>query len=115
MSLSLDMDEHVKSAVTDGLRSRGLDVLTVQEGGFGRSSDPDVLQRATDLDRLLFTQDDDFLAIAHDWQQSGRLFAGAAYAHQLDLTIGQAVRQLELICNVMTAEVVRNTILYLPL
>ena len=30
MSLRLFMDEHVKSAVTEGLRQRGYDVLTAQ-------------------------------------------------------------------------------------
>ncbi len=33
MSLSLYMDENVPIAITEGLRMRGVDVLTVQEDG----------------------------------------------------------------------------------
>jgi hypothetical protein len=31
VSLAVYMDEHVHSAITEGLRNRGVDVLTVQE------------------------------------------------------------------------------------
>ena len=76
MSLALYMDEHVKSAVTASLRQRGIDVLTVQEDGFAERDDDEILSRATELERVLFTQDDDFLVIAHTWQTSGRQFSG---------------------------------------
>ena len=35
MSVELYMDVHVRRVVTDGLRSRGVDVLTAQEDGAG--------------------------------------------------------------------------------
>jgi len=70
------MDVHVPSAVTAGLRRRGVDVLTSQEDGTREADDAALLQRATDLGRVLFTQDDDLLAIASQWQQEAREFAG---------------------------------------
>lgn len=40
MSVKLYMDVHVRRAVTDGLRLRGVDVLTAQEDGAGEFDDP---------------------------------------------------------------------------
>jgi predicted nuclease of predicted toxin-antitoxin system len=51
------MDVHVPAAITDGLRLRGVDVLTAQEDGTGEFFDSDLLDRATALGRVLFTQD----------------------------------------------------------
>ena len=59
MSVKLYMDVHVKRAVTDGLRRRGVDVLAAQEDGATGLEDADLLDRATALGRVLFNQDDD--------------------------------------------------------
>ena len=61
MSISLYMDQHVPRAITIGLRIRGVDVLTVFEDGASEWIDTDVLDRASELGRVVFTQDDDFL------------------------------------------------------
>lgn len=114
MSIPLYMDVHVKLTVTQGLRLRGIDVLTAQEDGCAELPDDELLERATSLGRLIFTQDEDFLAIASEWQESGRRFFGVAYSHQMAITVGQAITQLELVCKVMTADELQN-ILYLPL
>ncbi len=68
MSVRLYMDGHVSRAVTEGLRLRGVDVLTAQEDGAGGLADPALLDRATELERVLFTQDDDLLREAK-WRQ----------------------------------------------
>lgn len=56
------MDVQVPLAITEGLRRRGVDVVTAQEDGSGLLEDPELLDRATVLGRLLFTQDEDFLS-----------------------------------------------------
>jgi hypothetical protein len=45
------MDEHVPRAITEGLKIRGIDVLTVQEDGLRGISDKELLDRATLLGR----------------------------------------------------------------
>ncbi|MFZ0548719.1 MAG: DUF5615 family PIN-like protein [Candidatus Promineifilaceae bacterium] len=62
--IALYMDVHVHRAITNGLRLRGVDVLTAQEDGYRTASDAQLLDRATDLNRVLFSQDDDLLAEA---------------------------------------------------
>jgi len=72
----LYMDVHVRRAVTVGLRLRGIDVRTAQEDGFARASDSELLDRATELARIVFTQDDDFLREAAERQARLQYFTG---------------------------------------
>lgn len=115
MSIKLYMDVHVRRAVTDGLRLRGVDVLTAQEDGAGALTDPQLLSRATALGRVLFSQDDDLLREAQKRQHSGEVFAGVVYAHQLNISIGQCIDDLELIAQLTEAEEWLNKLAYLPL
>jgi hypothetical protein len=63
-----------------GLRLRGVEVLTAQEDGTSRLADPDLLNRATELGRVLFSQDEDLLREATLRQRQGTSFAGAVCA-----------------------------------
>lgn len=112
--LLLCMDHHVPSPITAGLRQRGVDVLTAEEDGAAALDDDSLLDRATALGRVLFTRDKDLLAIAHLCQQSGREFAGVAYAHQLRASIGEVIRDLELLAKVFEPDDMRNRVEYLP-
>lgn len=115
MSVALYMDEHVHSKITAALRSRGTDVLTAQEDGMDGRPDPQLLARATALARVVFTHDEDFLAIAAEWQQAARHFAGVVYAHELRLTIGECVRDLEVIAFAGEPRDFADRVEYLPL
>lgn len=57
------MDEHVPKAVSEGLRQRGVDVLTVQKAGLLSASDEEHLKFAIEKGRVIFTQDADFLRL----------------------------------------------------
>lgn len=115
MSIKLYFDVHVRAAVTDGLRVRGVDVLTAQEDDSATMDDPDLLDRAGDLGRVIFTQDQDFLLEAHRRQTSGGFFVGVIYGHQLHVTVGQCVTDLELLAKIYEPEDMANTVEYLPL
>ena len=109
MSLPLYVDHHVRGAVTKGLRRCGIDVRTALEDGRADAPDEELLTRAMELGRIVFTQDDDFLAIADAWQRVGRHFAGVVYAHQLRVTVGQIVADLRLILEASTADELRDS------
>jgi predicted nuclease of predicted toxin-antitoxin system len=109
------MDVHVPAAITHGLVLRGVDVLTAQLDGTTRLSDPALLDRASALGRVLFSQDEDLLAEAARRQRSGRPFAGLIYAHQLAITIGKATNDLELLAQAGKPEDFANRVEYLPL
>jgi predicted nuclease of predicted toxin-antitoxin system len=115
MTVRLYMDVHVRPAVTDGLSLRDVDVVTAQEDGKGESEDPEILDRATALARVLFTQDDDLLREAKVRQARGEVFAGLIYAHQLNITIGQCVADLELIAKATDPSEWISKTVYFPL
>jgi hypothetical protein len=80
------MDEHVHRAITTSLRLRGVDVLTAQDDGRRHVPDHVLLDRATELLRILFSQDEDLLAEANHRQRELIPFAGVVYAHQLQVS-----------------------------
>jgi predicted nuclease of predicted toxin-antitoxin system len=94
VTVALYMDVHVPRAITNGLRIRGVDVLTAQQDGFRQAADERLLDRAGELGRVLFSQDDDLLAEAKRRQVEGVQFTGVIYAHQMRITIGQCVHIL---------------------
>lgn len=84
-------DEHVANAVIRGLRERGIDVLGVVEAAMRGASDEQHLVFAREQQRVIFTQDADFLRLA----ASGFNHAGIVYAPQRT-AIGEIIRGLVL-------------------
>ena len=114
MGVTLYMDVHVPGPITRQLRLRGVDVLTAQEDGRDAIPDEQVLARATDLERVLFTQDVRFRVEVENWQRQGHEFAGLLFGPQLGGTIGQYVEDLELIAKASEPDEWRNVVQFLP-
>ena len=114
MPVPLYMDVHVPQPITDQLRHRGVDVLTAIEDGARELADAELLQRAGELGRVILTQDLRFKGLAQEWQRQGRPFAGLIFGHQMRGTIGQFVKDLELIARASEAEEWLNAVEYLP-
>ena len=115
MPIKLYLDHHVPRAIALGLRLRDVDVITAYEDGAHELSDPELLDRATSLYCVLFTQDDDLLVEATKRQQSGIYFRGVIYAHQRAISIGQCVLDLQIITEVSSEADVANQVIFLPL
>ena len=98
-----------------GLRKHcGVDVITAEEDGSERLDDDLLLSRATSQGRVLFSQDQDLLTITRQRLDTGRDFSGLVYAHHLGISIGQAVRDLELIAKILDLSDMRNHVENLP-
>lgn len=115
MALAFYMDHHVPRSITVGLRLRGVDVLTAYEDGRSELDDPQLLDRATELERVLFTQDDDLLVEASRRQKEDTFFHDVIYAHQLRVSIGSCIRDLELIAKAGEPDDIINRFQFLPL
>lgn len=115
MSVGLYMDVHVPAAITRGLLLRNVDVLTAQLDGTTELEDPTLLDRATELGRVLFSQDEDLLAEASKRQRGAQHFGGVIFAHQLGITIGRAINDLEILAQAGSPEDFANRVEYLPL
>jgi hypothetical protein len=109
------MDVHVQRQITIGLRLRAVDVLTAQEDGSDTLDDPPLLDRATVLRRAVFTRDEDFLVEATRRLREGLSFATVIYAHQLRVSIGQCISDLEIFAKAASSDEVTDRIVFLPL
>jgi predicted nuclease of predicted toxin-antitoxin system len=115
MALAFYMDHNVPSAITDGLRLRGVDVITAYEDAAHELDDTILLDRAFAMQRIVFTRDRDFLIEGTRRQRSGVPFYGIIYAHQQDVSIGVCIEQLELIAKVGQLKDVLDVVTFLPI
>ena len=114
MAARLYFDVHIDKAIHDQLKLRGVDVLRAQDDNSARLLDEELLQHATDLGRITFTQDIRFKALAEEWQREGRRFSGLIFGNQLGVTIGTYVKDLELIAKATDPAEWENVIQHLP-
>jgi len=113
--VGLYLDHNVRRAIAIGLRKRGVDVVTALEDQHAASRDDVVLVRTTELGRVLFSHDDDLLAITAQWLRVGRRFAGLAFAQQTEITVAEAIRDLELLAKTSELAMTENQVVFLPL
>jgi hypothetical protein len=73
-----------------------------------------LLERARTLVRIVFTLDVRFKASAEEWQRQGRPFAGLLFGHQLGGTIGQYVKDLELVAKASEPSEWLNMVEHIP-
>jgi|SRR5882724_12706475 len=102
------LDEHIPRAVAEGLRRRGLHVLTVQESKRTGLSDTAQLAFALAEQRVLITMDSDFLILA----SRGVAHAGIAYARPAR-SVGELIRAVMLLYDVLTPDEMTNQVEFL--
>lgn len=115
MTVGYYMDQHIPRAITNGLRLRGVDVLTTQEDGTEMITDSELLDRASELGLVLFTFDDDLLVEASHRQKLNNPFSGLIYMHLQDVSIGKCINGLEIIAKAGETKDLDNFVVYLPL
>ena len=106
--IKLQADEHIPSAVIVGLQRRGIDVLSTSQASLLGATDEQQLIFAAENQRVLITQDDDFLILhAQGMTHSGIIFVQSGRA------IGTMVRGIHLITQVLTTEDMQNHVEFL--
>ena len=73
MPVALYFDVHVPQAIADQLRLRGVDVISAVNDDSATLEDDALLEHASDLGRVLFTQDIRFKALAESWRRQCRI------------------------------------------
>jgi predicted nuclease of predicted toxin-antitoxin system len=101
-------DEHVALAVIRGLRRRGIDVVSAIDAAMGGAADLEHVEFACQQERVLFTQDADFLRL----HASGLRHTGIVYARQ-GMPIGEMIRGLVLIQQVLDTEDMQDFVEFL--
>lgn len=107
-ALKFYTDEHSANAIAEGLRRRGVDALTTVEAGRLGASDEEQLAFAAQQERVLFTQDDDFLRL----HAAGVEHAGIAYTRQ-GASLGDIIRGLMLVYEVLDVNDLKNHVEHL--
>jgi hypothetical protein len=114
MPVALYMDVHVPLAITEQLRRRGVNVLMASDDGADEMPDAELLERVRGLGRVIFTQDLRFKALAEQWIRERRPFAGLIFGAQLGGTIGDFVRDLEMIAQASDQAEWANVVEHIP-
>lgn len=109
MALSLICDEHIPYPIIEGLRRRGLNVITVQEIGLSSEKDNTIIDRAREEGRIIYARDADFLRL--HW--AGYQHIGIFYHHPLAYSIGEAIRKITLACKVLSAKEMEGRVKFL--
>lgn len=104
-------DESVELAVSQQLERAGIDVVSAHSLDLLGDSDDHHLQRATALERVLCTYDQDFLRLAAE----GIHHYGILFAQRQTASIGGWVREIKLIHAENEADALIGQVLYLSM
>ena len=107
--LRLLADENIPFPVVDGLRRRGIDIVVAQRVGLGETDDAVIIKHAEAEQRVVYSNDADFVRLA----RRGISHAGILYHPQKSYSFGEAIRQVELACDVFTREEMVNRLEFL--
>ncbi len=103
------LDEHVDPDIARALRRYGIDVTTTAEAGLRTSDDAAHLDFIRREGRVVVTHDADFLRYA----AQSRDHPGIAYCHMGARSMGEIIRSLILIYEVLTPEEMAGHVEYL--
>jgi len=101
-------DEHIPAAVIEGLRQLGIDVLSVPDAGLLGADDWVHLERAVADQRVILTQDTDFLRLCRE----GGEHPGVIFVPR-QMEIGEMIRGVELVHGAVDVSEMRGHIEYL--
>ncbi|MEL7141190.1 MAG: DUF5615 family PIN-like protein [Cyanobacteria bacterium J06643_4] len=93
-------DENVGNLIAKGLIRKGVDITTTPEVNLIGASDEDQLAFARSQNRVIFTQDKDFLRL----NQRKEPHTGIVYCAKESCSIGEVVEALYLIWECMTPD-----------
>ncbi len=103
------LDEHIDPDIARALRRHGIDLTTTVEAGLRTQSDEAQLEFARQENRVIVTGDADFLRFA----SQSRDHPGIAYCDRTARSIGDIIRRLILIYEVLTPEEMAGHVEYL--
>jgi predicted nuclease of predicted toxin-antitoxin system len=103
------LDEQMDPDIAAALRRHGIDVTTTVDAGLAGAPDQAQLDFASADSRIIVTDDADFLRLA----ASGAEHAGIVICHRRSMSIGEMIRGLILIYEVLTLEEMRGRIEFL--
>jgi predicted nuclease of predicted toxin-antitoxin system len=109
VEIKFHLDENVSFAIANGLRRREIDVTTTPENGLIGISDEKQVEFALSEQRVIFTQDTDFLRL----HSAGISHYGIAYCSQGSKSTGEILQGLILIWEILDSNEMIDHLEYL--
>jgi len=106
-------NESVPIAVAEGLRRRGIDARSCRDVENYGLTDEQQLDYARQNCFVIFTHDDDFLKLNIEHAAHGKEHAGVIYAHQRSFSIGECIRRIKIIVDILSPEEMKNHVEFL--
>ena len=103
-TIRFHLDENCDPRIAIGLRRREIDVTTSAEAGLLQASDESHLAFCREQGRVLVTHDADFLRFSSEGIEN----PGIAYSHPEKHSLGEIIRRLILIWEVLETEEMKN-------
>jgi len=85
MAIRLYMDHNVPRAITNSLRLKGIDIVTAYEDGSSQLDDSQLLDRSSELGRVLITRDFNLLQEATKRQRDGKHLDPVSFHRRADI------------------------------
>ena len=111
--ISIYTNESVPVAIAEGLKRRGVDARSCRDMGNYGLTDEQQLEYARENNLVMFTHDDDFLKLSAKYMAQAREHSGLIYAHQRDYNIGECIRRIKLIVDILLPSEMKNHIEFL--
>ena len=107
-------EDSMRRALVEGLRARGVDVLTALEAGMIERADAEHLAFATAAGRALVRFNvGDFARLHAAWYARGTVHTGIVLAPQQRYALGDLIRRLAALAAARTSEALRNRVEFL--
>jgi uncharacterized protein DUF5615 len=115
MEIRLYIDEDAMSrALVRGLRSRGIDVTTVNEEEMAGQGDTTQLEYALQKERVFYTFNvGDFCRLHREYLTRGKSHSGIIVVNRQRYTIGEQLRFLLNLAKTKSADEMRNQLVFL--
>ncbi|MFN3481196.1 MAG: DUF5615 family PIN-like protein [Thermodesulfovibrionales bacterium] len=84
-------DENIEHSIIEGLRRRGIEVLSAIELGYVGKPDAFHIKKASEMKAVILTHDTDFLRLANSQVTQHH---GIIFSHQKNISIGQSLEEL---------------------
>jgi len=111
--LKIYTDENVDIRIVEGLRRRGVDVLSAREKGALGINDEEHFEKAKDLKAVIFTHDPHFIEIAERLVESDKGHYGLIFAEMHRFGLGECIRRLALYAEIILSQEMINRIEFL--
>lgn len=111
--LKIYTDENVDIRIAEGLRRRGIKVISAIEKGMIGASDIEHFKYASDMQAVIFTHDHHFLEIAKTLTKEGKDHWGVIFVEMNKMSVGECIRRLALYADILTPDEMKNQIEFL--